>query len=287
MTRGVLYFLAGKRHWVVLTVSLMSLREHWAGPVGVIIADDDGAELFEFLKEDGRLGQLIPVQLDMTKYRRHGAYMNKPKMIEASPFESTVFLDADTAVVKSLDPLFITPHGRVRLTRYSDWTTQGRKISGRIQAWAEVAPELVAKQLESTLPAINTGVVAFGSGEQSINFGEAWKEMVVKRPSFIADEIAAQLIWMDHGVEIVDDRWNCSPLYGANKADVCIWHFHGKKHLRSEAIETWWPLFLRAIKKDVARIRSWVPAGDRRLSEYLKQKGLDYGQQVPDKTEAR
>ena len=271
--RGVLYYLAGDQHWVVATVSLMSLRDHWTGPVGVMLGDKKAEVLFSRLASDERLAPLLPIRFKSDSYRRHGGYMNKPKMVRSSPFESTVFLDADTAIMQSIDPLFITPTGRVRLTRYANWVTTGRKVAGRIKKWSDVAPDLVAAQLAEELPAINTGVLAFGSGERSQQFGKAWEEMTARRPSFIADEIAAQLIWMTHGAELVDDRWNCSPIYGKQKEDVRVWHFHGKKHTRPNALPLWLPLYKRAIREDIGGIASWTPAGDRRLAAYLKKEG--------------
>lgn len=274
MSHGVLYFITGRRHWPVFTVSLMTLRDHWEGPVAIMLGDDNAWDLFERLKGDRRLGELIPVSFSDQARGRNSGYMNKTKMIGMSPFESTVFLDADTAVVGTVDPLFITPDGRVRLTKYSDWVTTGSRIKKRINAWKSVAPELVRGQLQKAYPAINTGVIAFGSGERSKQFEADWQETAMLRAgTFMVDELAAQMIWLRHGAEIVDDRWNCSPIYGENCEEVHVWHFHGRKHLRGRAEKIWWPMYQRAIKENIAGIQDWTPAGDRRLDEYLKRTG--------------
>jgi hypothetical protein len=239
-----------------------------------MLGDDYAEELFGLLDKGG-LGPLIPIPFKQKSYGRNSGYMNKIKMIELSPFDSTVFLDADTAVVKTLDPLFVTPSGRVRLTRYSDWVTTGGRIKSRILSWSEVAPELVKEQTSNTYPAINTGVVAFGKGERSMEFARDWRATAELRAgSFLADELAAQLIWLRQGAEIVDDRWNCSPIYGANREGVHVWHFHGRKHLRKQAEQIWWPLYQRAIRDNVGGIRDWTPASDNRLAQFLKQKGM-------------
>lgn len=274
MTHGVLYFITGTRHWPVLTVSLMTLREHWSGPVAIMLGDDRAVEIFNRLNSDGTMGHLIPIRFKGGGYRRNNGYMDKTKMIELSPFESTVFLDADTAVVKTIDPLFVTPFGRVRLTKYSDWVTTGTRIKKRIEGWRAVAPELVEAQLQKPYPAINTGVLSFGSGERSKEFSADWQKTAeLKGGAFMADELAAQLIWLKHGAEVVDDRWNCSPIYGENTEGVHVWHFHGRKHLKGRAEGIWWPLYERAVKDNVGGIRDWTPAGDMRLDQYLKQTG--------------
>ena len=273
MNRGVLYYVTGDRHWCVLTVSLMSLRKFYNGPVALIIGDDGGEKIYDYISQDARLAPIIPVDIrdEQESYGRNTGYMTKPKMIRVSPFDSTVFLDADTVVVRDIEPLFIEPEGQVRLTSFGTWTTQQRKVVGRLKKWRDVDPYMVDKLIGTPYPALNTGVIAFGSGSRSMEFGMEWEVTTEMNPSFIADEIAAQLIFLRHKVQVLDDRWNCSPIYGANKDEVYIWHMHGKKHLREQARPIWLPYFQRACELDMAGINEWMPAGDKVLSNYLTE----------------
>lgn len=274
MDKGVLYFIIGTRHWAVLIASMLSLRRFYDGPIGLMFPDDGDDELFNRVSADPILSPIIPVRFKLDKYRRHSGYMNKPKMIQLSPFDSTVFLDADTLIAKPIDDMFIEPDGEVCLTKFANWTTKGKKIKGRISKWLRAEPERVQRQLDTEYAAVNTGVLAFGGGVLSRRFGDHWLDTTSRNPRFIADEIAAQLIYPEHGCILLDDRYNCSPLYGANRDDAVVWHFHGKKHLRPQAIDLWWPVYSEAVEKNVAGIRDWTPAGDKRLREHLKTKGL-------------
>ena len=273
MYRGVLYYITGTRHWPVLICSILSLRKFYDGPIGIMFPDDADDELFNRLSGDPILAPVIPVRFRQVKYRRHSGYMNKPRMFKASPFDSTVFFDADTLIVGSIDDMFVEPEDKVRLTKFAHWTTYGKTIKKRITKWTKAEPERVQRQLDKEFAAVNTGVLAFGSGLASEKFGDDWLMTTNGNPSFIADEIAAQLIYPEHECVLLDDRFNCSPRYGANRDKAVVWHFHGKKHLKPQAIELWWPVYQEAINKNIAGIRDWTPAGDGRLKEYLKVKG--------------
>lgn len=272
MNKGVLYYVTGDRHWPVLTVSLMSLRRVYNGPVAMMVGDDAGYEIYDLIAQDARLGPIILLDMreEQTTYGRNTGYMNKPKMVRLSPFDSTIFIDADTLICGDIEPLFIHPDGEFRLTKFGNWTTKTKRVAGRIAKWRDVDPDMVDGLLSTELPAINTGVLAFGSGWKSQEFGMDWEITTDMNPSFIADEIAAQIIFLKHHHQVLDDRWNCSPVYGQNKDVAIIWHFHGKKHLREEAKPIWLPRFQEACDLNLASIKDWLPAGDKTLAEYLE-----------------
>ena len=88
----------------------------------------------------------------------------------------------------------------------------------------------------------------------------------------MTDEIAMQLLLgeLDGQVEIVDDRWNCSPTYGIHKDDARIWHYHGGKHFRKpECRVLWEPLLRQVMREDIGGIRQWAGMYDPAAKKIL------------------
>jgi len=262
----------GRKHWVVAAVSMLSLRRVYDGAIGIMYDEDedDAKQFVEMAMQDKTLSPVVPVPFNAKRRRRHTAYMNKPRMIETSPFSSTLFIDADTVIVDTIDPMFVSPEGGVRFTQFSDWVTTGNKISKRCLKWQKRCPELVDAALAKSWPALNTGVVSFGSGDRAKMIGKRWQEIVWMNPSFIADEIAAQLLITEQDCEVVDDRFNCSPLHGHYRDDAHIWHFHGRKHMHPKGKVIWEPWYREAVDRNVMNIREWTPAGDQRLAHAIR-----------------
>ena len=70
---------------------------------------------------------------------------------------------------------------------------------------------------------------------------------------------------------MIDCRFNCSSVYGRDRKDVRIWHFHGDKHVVArKGLHLWWPQYEECLRQNLARIREWTPCGDRRLAKYLE-----------------
>jgi len=278
MDHGVLFLISGTKHLPVLAVSIFSLRKSgYKGPIHIAVGDDEAAKVVKLIAQDDTLHG---VYRNLTWRRwspptgqRGDGYRMKTFMDGLSPFGQTIFLDADTVVRGSLDPLFTPKPFGVTLTQFSDWTSNGRKIPGRIKSWTDVAPGDVAEMLAKSYPAINTGVLSWRKSAEADAFFQEWKELSAKHPCFIVDELAAQLIFWRHAVRVLDSRWNHSPIHG-RRNDWAIAHLHGRKHVnRDQGREVWLPVFDECCKLNIAEIRNWMPAGDKRLREYLDGKG--------------
>lgn len=137
--RGIIYSLSGPAYAELLTVSLWSLRQHFQGPVA-IFCGPGCREAMQPLYDDPRLHPLELIDHDLPNVRRHAHYCVKPGIALASPFDETVFLDADTLVCGEVDELFEAP---LTVTQFADWVTTGKIISGRIRQWMEGEPELL------------------------------------------------------------------------------------------------------------------------------------------------
>lgn len=271
-SHGVAYLIQGKKHWSVLCASLLSLRDYWKGPVCIFSADEAGEEIAEMLLLDGRMNITHRPLEGALSGRRHAGYANKPRLMLQSPYASTVFLDADTIVVGDIGAMF-PPEGKVQVTEFCGWSTVGNKMRGRIEKWRQCAPEMVeACFSQKGWRAINTGV--FGFDYNCDDFAETWLELTYRNISFMCDEIACQLMlteWHDM-MQVMPDDFNKSPLHGNNFAMTRIYHFHGRKHVKTERTrEIWLPIYRRCLAMNLANIQKWSPGSDRRLAEHLQQ----------------
>ena len=98
--------------------------------------------------------------------------------------------------------------------------------------------------------------------------------MTNRNISFIADEIASQLIFPDFEHRILDHRFNASVVH-TNHFDTRVWLGHGKKFLKKESgMRIWWPWFLEVWEKNIANVRSWSPASDLLLAEQMQKHGI-------------
>ncbi len=265
--RGIIYFVAGTKHCVHAIVSVMSLRDHYKGPVALITeADGAGRRCCEQIAADDRLGPIKVIADATMKAGGHGvSYFCKTLLPRVSPFDVTLFLDADTLVIGSLDEAWPEPAGgEVTLTQFADWVSTGGKMRQRILGWQDVEPERVARQLEKPWPALNTGVV--GWSRQSESFTEDWTHTCRKRPCFMADESAAQLIFPDHPHRILDDRFNASVIFPRTgeevltREDVRVLHGHGMKFWkRPQGWRLYGPSYARALRDNYGGIRSIAP----------------------------
>jgi hypothetical protein len=256
--------LYGTRHALQLVVSIYSLRQVYKGPIAVLCAHDDNdctsLRLKEALEQEPRLAvECVPFRF-VTTGRRNNGYANKTLVHKISPFDKSVFLDADTLVVRPFDELF--PIGdEIVLTQFAGWWSNQRKISRRIENWRKVDPVLVDRAQQAQYPAINTGVFGFAS---STTYMDAWREMTLRNLSFICDELASQIMFMDYPHRVLDQRFNASVVYSTAAPEVVcdgrVWHGHGGKFFKKASGRAIWrPLYDACMRDDIARITRWTP----------------------------
>lgn len=272
-TRGIIYLFCGAGAAERIIVSLHSLRKHYDGPVTVLVTDDDCRDIIQAAQAD--IPHIDMQRMDKAAYRRNAAYATKSLVPSHSPYDRTLFIDADTLIVGDPTPLFDYLDTReLVVTNFGNWQSQGNKMKKRIGGWKGLTPAIdamVADQLSKQWPAINTGVFAFRKDWQ---YARQWHTITDKgSPKHMADELAMQLLLsvMDPKTyEVVDDRWNTSPLYGAMQQDAVIWHFHGRKHVRKEACKKLWvPAFEECREKNVGGIAEWAGKWDKTVRAYL------------------
>jgi len=296
-TRGVVYLLSGTPCAERLAVSLWTLRRLWPGPVTVLVTSDADREAAATIAADPAAAIDVQPFEPADVPARHQAYVQKTLVPAHTPYDRTVFIDADTAVVGSFEELFEPDFA---VTAYSNWQTKGRKIGNRCGWWygrgagriqidemvdRVLADEVVVAEdghgkLEWRLaadgervvttgyPAVNTGVTAFKKG---CPLSDRWHRMTLAGAgTHMTDELAMQLLYpfaaatCECRVQLFDDRFNCSPIHGIHRDDVRIWHFHGQKHLkRQEGRSLWEPLFRAAIAADFGALKAWAGRYDK------------------------
>ncbi len=252
---GVIYLVVGSKRNVVAVVSLWALRKFYRGPICVLSSESpDGHAVAKRITEDKRLSldlRLIPI----VPVRKHSMNVTKTWLHRYSPFEKTIFLDADTIPMTDFEELWPKTTEMV-LTRFANWNNDGPKIKSRVEWWKGIRPDLVDKCLAKTNAAVNTGVFGFTRDSEML---ESWHQLTLSGyHTFICDEIAAQLIYPDFEHRMLDDRFNCSSCFGVNKNDVRIWHCHGGKHLRPNTKELWLSLFKECWDENIGGINEWL-----------------------------
>lgn len=301
---GVIYMLTGDKHAVQLAVSIYSLRQHCPDmPITIITGDATAHGLARIICDDKRAKIDFLVECEFPTGEagapRGIQYANKTAMRDLTPYANTLFVDADTLFNGDPSSLLKWPETRdgsfsdsVTLTSFADWKSNGRKIAGRCEKWRAVCPDLVDYQQHNSCPAINTGVIRFSHGPRSEKFFRSWRALTMQNVGFICDEIAAQLLFLQHATEVVDHRWNYSPVYSpkAEKASPftgtdrkpriihgyggtakpMIIHGHGGKFIRKQAGRDWWlPVYNEAMAANFGYVAQWAPAGDKNLAEFL------------------
>lgn len=293
MTSGVIYFLCGnwRKYLGPLLVSLHSLRKWWDGPVSVCITHDlvdplRYREIPSMKTFDG--ATIVP----LAPVRRHAHYVTKAILWRHSPFDQTILLDADTICTGPIEELFNAP---LTVTKFSNWVTTGKIVGGRIAQWEKRGIRASTAQWLRRLPhpAINTGVVGWNRDAAHETL-EEWEALSLEgwQCSF-TDELAMQILlaesenkldtWLDlecrgegfdrpFEIRLVDDRYNCSPVFGVNREDARIWHYHGRRMVRRpEAAALYRPHLLAALDANAGGIADWLEKTDPPLWDLAKR----------------
>jgi hypothetical protein len=240
----------------------------------MILHDDVTAEMTRIISLSGKVdAEMVPIPIP-DRPRRNKVYVVKAGIPRYSPYEKTVFLDSDTLIDGPIDDLF----GKLEdnpafVTKFAKWVTTGNKMRKRVNGWDDISPtmsDLVARAVGTSYPALNTGVLGWQRGASILTDWLAATQAGAGK--FIADEIGMQLVYTDHDHILLDDRWNCSPIYGECKQDAIIWHFHGRKHLKNEhGRKLWEPAFRECMAQNVAEIRDWAGQYDTEVKTWLEE----------------
>jgi len=269
MKRGILYFNQGEKCMVRLLVSLHSLRRHYDGPVTLLTV---GPQCSWFL-DAARMMQ-ADIQ-EVTADPGIPPLVRKARLQEYSPYDTSMFLDADTLVLQPIAEYFdkVEEHGFCT-GEFAGWRTTGGTISRRIRSFGRVVPEYVEAALAYG-KATNTGVFGFRKDAPIL---PEWKDITEKgwraACSPIPDEVGCQMLLPKYPHWLALVEWGTSVKFGAPERDIKIVHYHGRKHVHPFPLCNLWKQHYCALKHSLPpklRKEFVKPWHDRRLKRYLKE----------------
>src|SRR6185369_5880663 len=127
--------LTGAAHADRLIVSVWSLRKHYDGPITIYTTQPESHEIGRLCAADERL-DIEHRTVAQEPARKNSTFLTKLKILPHVPYETTLYLDADTLVVGSPSALFdLEPSQPLGVTRFSNWVTSGRIMRRRLEKW--------------------------------------------------------------------------------------------------------------------------------------------------------
>jgi hypothetical protein len=265
MTEGVLYYNRGTRFLPRLAVSLRSLRRNYTGAVSVV-AEGGLPSWFKPITERFYVNEVsVPASSEY-----HLAF--KAGLWRHSPFDHTVFIDADTIIQGSIEPLFkaVNERGFV-VTNFNGWVTTGRKIRRRIDDWKKVDSAL-ANAASLVKHAINTGVMGWRKGNPLLPETEklARRGLEAGCSRVTLDELAMQMLLPSHAHAMMGPEYNTGAVHGDGSKAVIV-HYHGDKHCNRDTPNcALWKAEFEGLLADFPDLSSTLNGGcgDGRLAEW-------------------
>jgi len=266
MTRGILYYNRGTACLPRLAVSIMTLRDHYAGPVTIACEDDGSADICRMIGDDARIrANVVNAAPVNAGPKRNAHFLAKTRVHELTPYGVTVFIDSDTIICGSLDELHpLAEQHEFVVTRFSEFDTTDPLVMAKIRGVRPIEPRDAG-------PAINVGVFAFT--RQSQFMGDWFARASRARHAWIPDESVCQAEYKLYPHAMVEKFYNASCRYDdCEDQRVRVIHFHGSRHCRLGLPfngHLWVEQYRRACDLNVGRIMEWTPAGDENLKKYL------------------
>lgn len=272
MKRGIVYYNQGTKCLIRLCVSLHTLRRSgYDGPVAII---HQGEPPDWFVQHIARYdAQLVGIP---DGNNVGWALVQKPSLWRYTPFDTSIFIDADTAVLKNPAELFKRVEEKgFATTKFCEWTTDGRIMRGRINGWRSIISDRLADEALQYGPALNTGLFGWVVGHPILH---AWEELTRlgdeanqrgEGPAHrIIDETACQVLAPQYDIVALDQCWNRSIKHtDLPREQTAIVHYHGGKHVSEfELCEDWRVAYWDMRHSSPQHAALGDPQGDRRLA---------------------
>lgn len=263
-TQGIIYYNRGQSCIPRLLVSLYSLREHYDREISIFMEGEHLEELSENLKQKFNIDIIYDKNIDTTTYVRAVEVCMK------SPYENTIWIDADTLIVNSFDEIFeYIPDYDICISNFAGWTTEGKGIRRRISRFNNLLPDDMINSAINYGPAINCGVYGFRKNYDFLNEWLKISKIGEKNGIFIPDEIACQILLPKYKTKILSQDYNISVKYGNYTNNSKIIHYHGRKHCRNFKLSNLWiNKFIELLDINFCNIKSYL-YNDRMLNKFL------------------
>jgi hypothetical protein len=272
MLNGVVLYNKGHKCIPRLIVALRSLRKHYNGLIAVFLEGEDCQELGDMISK-----RFSAISIFDNGTPNMSALLRKIEIGPKTPFDNTVYLDADTLVVGKLDELFeLAPQYDLVATNFADWKSDGGKIGSRTRRYQGLCPDHYIEDALKYGPAVNTGIYAYP--KKSPIFSE-WLDLAMKGEAknfYIPDEIACQILVPQYNCFVAPTKFNISVMYDNDTVDKRVIHFHGRKHCIDRPLcRLWVAEFISALEENCCNIKKYIDRkyGDRRLSIFMRGDG--------------
>jgi hypothetical protein len=267
MSIGVVYLLTNPQLAARLVVSVYSLRKWYDGPVTVFTTRPESHEIGQLLQKDKRVRIEHRTAQETAAHNNFvQAYLTKVDFLEHSPYDATVFLDADTLVVGRLDELLTCARtAPITATIYGPLQTHNRYVNHNLQPWKRLLRKhardkelaaLVTRVLTRPQPIVNAGVFAIQKDASMLNH---WRHLSwIGREMPTPEEGALQILLLMYPNHILGAHYNCLPIFASEVCDVRIWHFAASTHLRLlQGRQIWLPAYEECCRLNIAKLRRW------------------------------
>ena len=265
-TRGVLLFNRGNKLIVRAVVALYSLRKHWDGDVTFFLEEPYPNEFDEVCK----YFNVNVVHCEPNQNVK--ALVRKTELFIDSPYDRTLWIDADTVVMGPIDEMFdYLDDYDIAIPHFAGWWSDGRTIAKRIRNYEGIADQKYIDKALEHHPATNTGVLSY---RKDLQFMKDWIALAQKGDGkmFIPDEVAFQVLYPSYeNIFIAPMKFNVSVKHDTQTEDKRIVHMHGSKHcLDFRLCDIWKKEFEEMRRTNIADINHFVENyADKRLRKYL------------------
>lgn len=250
---GVIYQLTGKPAAPLLMVSMTALRRLYQGPVAIAVSRECYGYAELAAKYFGDV-ELIPTYLLPQCSRPH--FTAKAFTYLLSPFDRSVYLDADTVPIKPIDQLFeinkplavpkMGDHGLAGNSNISKFFRE--KMERPFRQYGPVCERMLTSAIESDVPIVNSGVVSYDHRAHIMHIVHGLT--MAGRRGNVDDEMVIQIAagQFPDDVEVLGQEWNHTTKYGGNADTARILHFH-RKSWSGVGLEQYLPFWEDACSK--------------------------------------
>ena len=265
MDFGIAYLLTKITHAARMVVSIYSLRRYYSGEITIVTTTNEAAEIAGRCVNDPALRvshRRLDLRYDLTT--RNGSYLTKVALISQPVYPATVFLDADTLVVGSIEPLVSASiSNQIVVTSYCDWMTTDKPVKKNLATWRQIEQKkndidlkhLIELTTTVSLPAINLGVIGI---QKNATIIDEWRSLAeLGQDMFLPDEASFQFLLPRHQHFLLGSEFNCSPSYCTTN-EARIYHFIAGTHLHKQADQdAWLPMYRECRSRGIAGIQDW------------------------------
>lgn len=225
-TIGIIYMAFGEKARNAVKRSVATLKRiGFSYPVCVV--GDEAVDGFEFVKWDGE-SPFDPTQKKNFMFR---AGRIKPRLYYLSPFDRTLYMDADTEFLQDIYAGF-EMLDEVDLVATQEYLTVGELYNKFMAGW-EINIEERAQTIKEGVAAdarfVNSGVIFFRTSAANTHLFKEWWEQWMRFQQW--DEQLAFMRAIQHSkskVRYLEPMWNDPQVHD----NTIIFHNYGRGHVR-------------------------------------------------------